>query len=99
MEPADERPARPAAASTRRRRSTPVRVAVLTVSDTRDEESDTSGDLLADRVTGAGHHLAGKAIVADDIAAIRAAGAGLDRRRARWTPSSPPAAPASPAAT
>ena len=51
---------------------TPVRVAVLTVSDTRDEESDTSGHLLAERVTSAGHLLAGKDIVADDVEAIRA---------------------------
>jgi molybdenum cofactor biosynthesis protein B len=51
---------------------TPVRVAVLTVSDTRDEESDTSGHILAERVTGAGHQLAGKALVPDDRAAIRA---------------------------
>ena len=50
----------------------PVRVAVLTISDTRDQESDTSGHLLAERVTGAGHVLAGKDIVPDDIAAIRA---------------------------
>jgi len=50
----------------------PVRVAVLTVSDTRDEESDTSGHLLADRVKAAGHTLAGKALVPDDRAAIRA---------------------------
>jgi molybdenum cofactor biosynthesis protein B len=50
---------------------TPVRVAVLTISDTRDEESDTSGHLLAERVAGAGHRLADKAIVPDDIAAIR----------------------------
>jgi molybdenum cofactor biosynthesis protein B len=49
----------------------PVRVAVLTISDTRDEESDTSGHLLAERVTGAGHVLAGKDIVADDVGAIR----------------------------
>jgi molybdenum cofactor biosynthesis protein B len=49
----------------------PVKVAVLTISDTRDEESDTSGALLADRVTQAGHELADRAIVADDIAAIR----------------------------
>ena len=49
----------------------PVRVAVLTISDTRDEESDTSGHLLAERVTGAGHVLADRAIVADDIEAIR----------------------------
>jgi molybdenum cofactor biosynthesis protein B len=50
---------------------TPVRVAVLTVSDTRDEESDTSGHLLAERVKGAGHVLAGKDLVPDDVAAIR----------------------------
>jgi molybdenum cofactor biosynthesis protein B len=51
---------------------TPVRVAVLSVSDTRDEETDTSGHILAERVTGAGHELVGKAIVPDDRAAIRA---------------------------
>lgn len=50
----------------------PVRVAVLTVSDTRDAQNDTSGDLLAERVVGAGHGLVDRAIVADDIAAIRA---------------------------
>ncbi len=50
----------------------PVRIAVLTVSDTRDEESDTSGDLLAKRVTDAGHELAGRAIVHDDRTQIRA---------------------------
>ena len=50
----------------------PVRVAVLTVSDTRDERSDTSGDVLAERITGAGHSLAGRAIVRDVVADIRA---------------------------
>ncbi|MEW5683362.1 MAG: molybdenum cofactor biosynthesis protein B [Pseudomonadota bacterium] len=50
----------------------PVRVAVLTISDTRDEESDTSGNLLASRVTGAGHELAARGIVKDDIEEIRA---------------------------
>jgi molybdenum cofactor biosynthesis protein B len=49
-----------------------VRIAVLTISDTRDEESDTSGHVLADRVTGAGHVLADKAIVRDDVDEIRA---------------------------
>lgn len=49
----------------------PVRVAVLTVSDTRDAASDTSGDILAGRVKDAGHELAGRAIVRDDIEAIR----------------------------
>jgi molybdenum cofactor biosynthesis protein B len=50
----------------------PLRIAVLTVSDTRDEESDTSGKLLADRVTASGHVLAGRAMVKDDVAEIQA---------------------------
>jgi molybdenum cofactor biosynthesis protein B len=50
----------------------PLRIAVLTVSDTRDEGTDTSGALLVERLTAAGHELAGKAIVADDVDAIRA---------------------------
>ena len=49
----------------------PVRIAVLTVSDTRDEESDTSGLLLAERIAGAGHAVADRAIVKDDVAQIR----------------------------
>ncbi len=49
----------------------PVRVAVLTVSDPRDEESDTSGALLAARVTDAGHILAGRTMVADEVESIR----------------------------
>ena len=51
--------------------SATVRIAVLTVSDTRDEESDTSGHLLAERVKGAGHELAEKRLVPDDVDAIR----------------------------
>ena len=50
----------------------PLRIAVLAISDTRTEESDTSGRLLAERLTAAGHELAGKAIVPDEIDAIRA---------------------------
>ncbi|MPT49356.1 MAG: molybdenum cofactor biosynthesis protein B [Sphingobium sp.] len=50
----------------------PLNIAVLTVSDTRDEASDRSGALLVERLTGAGHVLAGKAIVTDDVDAIRA---------------------------
>jgi molybdopterin adenylyltransferase len=50
----------------------PLRIAVLTVSDTRTEESDKSGALLVERLTSAGHELAGKAIVADDVDAIQA---------------------------
>ena len=53
-------------------KGSPVRIAVLTISDTRDEESDTSGHVLVERLTGAGHTLAGKAVVADDRAKIRA---------------------------
>lgn len=49
----------------------PLRIAVLTISDTRGEEDDTSGKLLADRLTAAGHALAGKAIVRDEVEAIR----------------------------
>jgi molybdenum cofactor biosynthesis protein B len=50
----------------------PLRVAVLTVSDTRNEATDKSGALLVDRVKAAGHVLAAKQIVRDDIYAIRA---------------------------
>jgi molybdenum cofactor biosynthesis protein B len=49
----------------------PVRVSVLTVSDSRDASNDTSGDLLAGRVTAAGHELIGRAIVRDDVESIR----------------------------
>ena len=49
----------------------PLNIAVLTISDTRDETTDTSGGLLVERLTGAGHRLAGKAIVHDDVDAIR----------------------------
>lgn len=44
----------------------PVRIAVLTVSDTRTLANDGSGDTLVERLTGAGHALADRAIVADD---------------------------------
>lgn len=49
-----------------------LNIAVLTVSDTRDESTDTSGQLLVERLTGAGHALAGRRIVKDDIYQIRA---------------------------
>lgn len=49
----------------------PLRIAVLTISDTRDEQTDKSGALLAERLAAAGHELAGKAIVRDDVDAIR----------------------------
>ncbi|HYJ83028.1 MAG TPA: molybdenum cofactor biosynthesis protein B [Allosphingosinicella sp.] len=50
----------------------PLRIAVLTVSDSRTDETDTSGGLLAARLTAAGHELAGRAIVGDEVEAIRA---------------------------
>jgi molybdenum cofactor biosynthesis protein B len=49
----------------------PLRIAVLTISDSRDERTDKSGALLADRLKSAGHELAGKAIVKDDVAVIQ----------------------------
>jgi molybdopterin adenylyltransferase len=48
----------------------PLRIAVLTVSDTRTEETDSSGRLLAERLAGAGHELSAKAIVPDEVSAI-----------------------------
>ena len=50
---------------------TPVRIAVLTISDTRDEDSDTSGKILADRIAEAVHVCAAHEIVTDDVEAIR----------------------------
>jgi len=50
----------------------PVRIAVLTVSDTRSLADDTSGDQLVERLTKAGHILADRAIERDDIYAVRA---------------------------
>ena len=50
----------------------PVRFAVLTVSDTRTEADDRSGDTLAARIAEAGHVLAARAILTDDRGAIAA---------------------------
>jgi molybdopterin adenylyltransferase len=50
----------------------PVRIAVLTVSDTRTPETDKSGNVLAERVAEAGHLLSDRRIVKDDVRAIRA---------------------------
>ncbi len=44
----------------------PINIALLTVSDTREAHNDTSGDILADRIKGAGHHLIERAIEKDD---------------------------------
>ena len=54
----------------------PLDIAVLTVSDSRTEETDKSGKLLADRLVAAGHRLAEKRIVPDDVYVIRAVVAG-----------------------
>lgn len=51
---------------------TPIQIALLTVSDTRTPETDTSGDILADRITGAGHSLAARTIVKDDAQTLAA---------------------------
>lgn len=50
----------------------PLRIAVLTVSDSRDLASDRSGRTLVERLEAAGHTLAARAIVKDEIAAIEA---------------------------
>ena len=49
-----------------------VNIAVLTVSDTRDASTDTSGDTLAARIEAAGHAVAARAICRDDPGAIEA---------------------------
>jgi len=48
----------------------PVRIALLTVSDTRGPAEDKSGDMLAERIAAAGHVLAARQIVQDDRGAI-----------------------------
>ncbi|KGK00619.1 molybdenum cofactor biosynthesis protein B [Thalassotalea sp. ND16A] len=50
----------------------PLNIAVLTVSDTRTEENDTSGKALAERLVDSGHKLVDKAIVIDDVYQLRA---------------------------
>ena len=50
----------------------PLRIAVLTVSDTRDMKHDKSGQTLVERIEQAGHWLAARAIVKDDVRKIRA---------------------------
>ena len=50
---------------------TALGLAVLTISDSRDASNDTSGDLLAERIGAAGHHLRARALVRDDKAGIQ----------------------------
>lgn len=49
----------------------PVRVAVLTISDTRTQENDTSGKLVVSRLQTAGHIVAAHTIIPDDLETIR----------------------------
>ena len=50
----------------------PINIALLTVSDTRGPENDTSGDILAERIASAGHKLVARAIEKDDVTRIAA---------------------------
>ena len=55
-----------------KRQFIPVNIALLTISDTRTIENDTSGKVLRERLLDAGHQLADQQIVADDLYQIRA---------------------------
>ncbi len=48
----------------------PLNIAVATVSDTRDAATDTSGDTLVTRISEAGHRLAARAIIRDEVPAL-----------------------------
>lgn len=50
----------------------PLKIAIMTVSDSRSDETDTSGKTLVDRLLAAGHDLAEKCIVPDNVYQIRA---------------------------
>ncbi len=52
------------------RKFKPINIALLTVSDTRGPEDDTSGDILAERIKSAGHKLSARALERDDAQAI-----------------------------
>jgi len=58
--------------TTNERSLIPLKIAIMVVSDSRTEETDTSGKTLVERLTEAGHQCAEKAIIADDIYLIRA---------------------------
>lgn len=49
----------------------PVRIAILTISNTRTLEDDTSGQTLSDLITEAGHSLSARKVIKDDVRAIR----------------------------
>ena len=48
----------------------PIRIALLTLSDTRTPATDTSGDILAERITTKGHTIAARAIAREDVPAV-----------------------------
>ncbi|MGA2941600.1 MAG: molybdenum cofactor biosynthesis protein B [Xanthobacteraceae bacterium] len=50
----------------------PLKIAVLTISDTRSMKDDKSGALLVQRIVAAGHYVAERSVVTDDVEAIRA---------------------------
>ncbi|MBI2802137.1 MAG: molybdenum cofactor biosynthesis protein B [Gammaproteobacteria bacterium] len=54
----------------------PLQIAVLTISDSRTEDTDTSGRALVERLIGAGHKLYAKHVVRDDVYQIRAVVSG-----------------------
>ena len=54
----------------------PLNIAILTVSDSRGPEQDTSGQYLEDQVLAAGHHLTARRLLPDDVYLIRALVAG-----------------------
>ncbi len=58
--------------SNNERQFVPLNIAIMVVSDSRTEETDTSGKTLVERLIEAGHHCAEKAIIIDDIYQIRA---------------------------
>lgn len=55
---------------------TPLNIAILTVSDSRTIDEDSSGQYLVDHLTAAGHHLADRQVITDDIYKIRAVMSG-----------------------
>jgi molybdopterin adenylyltransferase len=59
------------AARMNERAFTPLKVAVVTISDTRTEATDTSGQAIVDALTEAGHEVAARRLVPDDLPRIR----------------------------
>jgi molybdenum cofactor biosynthesis protein B len=55
----------------KQRNFVPLNIAVLTISDTRTLDTDTSGQTLVDRLQGAGHVLVGRGVVSDDLYQVR----------------------------